>query len=151
MHKLLNVTNKVGETKNSRKSNSMSIDEPSDEGSLSVVRLFPFHSLHIYYLFIYFPFVLVLLCCTFHSFILNSVLYERFWAFNLCILYWYSNCCILINHRGQLLDLAVSLLPGLDTKEISTLFTAIKPLLQVCQYVCIILWFNLIVCKGSSF
>lgn len=69
MNKLLNATLKARETDNSKKSNAMSIDEPSDESSLSVV-------------------------------------------------------------RGQLLDLAVSLLPGLNSKEISTLFTAIKPLLQ---------------------
>lgn len=42
MNKLLNATLKARETDNSKKSNAMSIDEPSDESSLSVVRLFSF-------------------------------------------------------------------------------------------------------------
>ena len=33
--------------------------------------------------------------------------------------------------RAQLLDLAVSLLPGLDAEDIALLFEAIKPALQV--------------------
>ena len=37
------------------------------------------------------------------------------------------------NCRAQLFDLAVSLLPGLDAKEIDLLFVAIKPALRVCH------------------
>lgn len=37
-------------------------------------------------------------------------------------------------YRAQLFDLAVSLLPGLDAKEIDLLFIAIQPALKVCQY-----------------
>lgn len=39
-----------------------------------------------------------------------------------------------IVYRAQLFDLAVSLLPGLDSKEIDLLFVAIQPALKVHPY-----------------
>ena len=58
MSKLLGVTKKAGEAGGSKKSNSMSIDEPSDESSLSVERwilfcipLFTWHLVNIYSVF----------------------------------------------------------------------------------------------------
>lgn len=69
MHRLLEATQEAGKTKSTRKSNSMQIDDSSNESSPSVM-------------------------------------------------------------RARLFDLAVSLLPGLNAKEIDVLFVAIKPALQ---------------------
>ncbi|XP_062091199.1 uncharacterized protein LOC133797338 [Humulus lupulus] len=69
MHKLLKVTQNAGKTESSKKSDTMAIDEPSDESSPSAM-------------------------------------------------------------RGKLLDLAASLLPGLNAEEVKLLFIAIKPALQ---------------------
>uniref|UniRef100_A0A803NT89 RRP12-like protein n=1 Tax=Cannabis sativa TaxID=3483 RepID=A0A803NT89_CANSA len=69
MQKLLKVTQNAGKAEYSKKSDSMAIDEPSDESSPSAM-------------------------------------------------------------RGKLLDLAASLLPGLNSEEVKLLFTAIKPALQ---------------------
>ncbi|KAL3637285.1 hypothetical protein CASFOL_019584 [Castilleja foliolosa] len=66
MEKLLKVTLEVGKSRNSKDSNSMQVDNSSDEGSLSIA-------------------------------------------------------------RAQLFDLAVSLLPGLDSREIDLLFSALTP------------------------
>ncbi|KAK2985261.1 hypothetical protein RJ640_009169, partial [Escallonia rubra] len=69
MHKLLKVTQEAGRAQNSKSSNSMQVDNSSNESSVSLA-------------------------------------------------------------RAQLLDLAVSLLPGLDAKEIDLLFVAIEPALK---------------------
>ncbi|GFP87210.1 rrp12-like protein [Phtheirospermum japonicum] len=69
MQKLLKVTQEAGKSRNSKDSNSMQVDNSSDEGSLSTA-------------------------------------------------------------RAQLFDLAVSLLPGLNSKEIDLLFIALKPALK---------------------
>ncbi|KAL3642880.1 hypothetical protein CASFOL_013695 [Castilleja foliolosa] len=69
MEKLLKVTMEAGKLRNSKDSNSMQVDNSSDEGSLSIA-------------------------------------------------------------RAQLFDLAVSLLPGLDSREIDLLFSALTPSLK---------------------
>jgi len=44
--------------------------------------------------------------------------------------------------RARLLDFAVSLLPGLDTKDIDLLFQVLKPALQVCRRYIVLLATN---------
>lgn len=64
--------------------------------------------------------------------LLNSMLIEECGVIERSMLHltyfsFHYNC------RAQLFDLAVSLLPGLNAKEIDLLFVAVKPALRVCH------------------
>lgn len=54
---------------------------------------------------------------------------------------WLSTKLFILICRARLFDLAVSLLPGLNAKEIAVLFVAIKPALQVADSACVYYYF----------